>query len=250
MTVSINGTTGITTPTYGGSVSAEYIIPVTRFKNRIINGGFGVNQRAVSGSVVLSAGAFGHDRWKGGASGCSYTFATSENVTTLTISAGSLIQVVEGINLQSGTHTLSWTGTATAKIGGGSLSATGVTGTATGGTNLNIEISTGTVSLIQLEVGDTATSFDYRPYGTELALCQRYYQVGYQRTRVDPFPAGALGASSYFSVDMRAQPTMTGAAVLGVLTSSSATGVGSAFFNFTSGASGNIANTFTASAEL
>ena len=29
---------------------------------------------------------------------------------------------------------------------------------------------------VQLEKGSTATSFDYRPYGTELALCQRYYQ--------------------------------------------------------------------------
>jgi hypothetical protein len=28
---------------------------------------------------------------------------------------------------------------------------------------------------VQLEVGSTATSFDYRPYGTELALAQRYY---------------------------------------------------------------------------
>ena len=28
---------------------------------------------------------------------------------------------------------------------------------------------------VQLEKGSTATSFDYRPFGTELALCQRYY---------------------------------------------------------------------------
>ena len=28
---------------------------------------------------------------------------------------------------------------------------------------------------VQLEKGSTATSFDYRPYGTELNLCQRYY---------------------------------------------------------------------------
>jgi hypothetical protein len=28
---------------------------------------------------------------------------------------------------------------------------------------------------VQLEKGVTATSFDYRPYGTELQLCQRYY---------------------------------------------------------------------------
>jgi len=30
---------------------------------------------------------------------------------------------------------------------------------------------------VQLEKGSTATSFDYRPYGTELLLCQRYYQA-------------------------------------------------------------------------
>jgi hypothetical protein len=28
---------------------------------------------------------------------------------------------------------------------------------------------------VQLEKGSTATSFDYRPYGTEFALCQRYF---------------------------------------------------------------------------
>jgi hypothetical protein len=33
------------------------------------------------------------------------------------------------------------------------------------------------ITNIQLEKGSTATSFDYRPYGTELQLCQRYTQV-------------------------------------------------------------------------
>jgi hypothetical protein len=144
-------------------------------KNVIIDGNFNVNQRGVSGTVTLAAGAYGHDRWKGGASGCTYTFATVANVTTLTISAGSLVQVVEGLNLQSGTYTLSFSGTAQGKINGGSFSASGVTGTATGGTNMTIEFNTGTLSLVQLEKGSTATAFDYRPYGTELALCQRYY---------------------------------------------------------------------------
>jgi hypothetical protein len=32
---------------------------------------------------------------------------------------------------------------------------------------------------VQLEKGSTATSFDYRPYGTELALCQRYYEKSF-----------------------------------------------------------------------
>jgi hypothetical protein len=42
---------------------------------------------------------------------------------------------------------------------------------------------------VQLEKGSTATSFDYRPYGTELALCQRYYQKNYNQ-------ANAVGSSS------------------------------------------------------
>ena len=47
---------------------------------------------------------------------------------------------------------------------------------------------------VQLEVGTNATSFDYRPYGTELALCQRYYEVnsglvqyGYQSNASSPY---------------------------------------------------------------
>jgi hypothetical protein len=32
---------------------------------------------------------------------------------------------------------------------------------------------------VQLEKGSTATSFDYRPYGTELQLCQRYFETSY-----------------------------------------------------------------------
>ena len=36
--------------------------------------------------------------------------------------------------------------------------------------------ATWSVTGVQLEKGSTATSFDYRPYGTELNLAQRYYQ--------------------------------------------------------------------------
>jgi len=218
-------------------------------KNAIINGNFGINQRGVSGTVTLAAGVYGHDLWKAGASGCTYTFATVDNVTTLTISAGSLIQVIEGLNLQSGTYVLSWTGTAQGKIGAGSYAASGVTGTAVGGTNLNIEYGTGTVSLVQLEKGSVATPFEFRSIGQELALCQRYYQKGSQRHRVDPFPAGAFGATVYFPVTMRAAPTIVATAGLGTLTSTSANAEGS-YFEFSSGVSGNVTNTFTASAEL
>jgi hypothetical protein len=46
----------------------------------------------------------------------------------------------------------------------------------TGGTNvIATNNATFYITGVQLEKGSTATSFDYRPYGTELALCQRYY---------------------------------------------------------------------------
>ena len=44
---------------------------------------------------------------------------------------------------------------------------------------------------VQLEKGSTATSFDYRPYGTELQLCQRYFEMSFQQGT-----APANGASS------------------------------------------------------
>lgn len=148
-------------------------------RNKIINGNFGINQRVVSGTVIKTVGLYGHDRWKAGAAGCTYTFSTTANVTTITISAGSLIQVIEGLNLQSGTHTLSWTGTAQGKIGAGSFSATGVTGSATGGTNLSIEFGTGTLSKVQFEKGSIATTFEDRLFNLELSLCQMYYEKSY-----------------------------------------------------------------------
>ena len=37
---------------------------------------------------------------------------------------------------------------------------------------------------VQLEVGSQATSFDFRPYGTELALCQRYFEKSYNQSDV------------------------------------------------------------------
>jgi hypothetical protein len=40
------------------------------------------------------------------------------------------------------------------------------------------------VTGVQLEKGSTATSFDYRPYGTELALCQRYYEKSYNMASI------------------------------------------------------------------
>ena len=65
---------------------------------------------------------------------------------------------------------------------------------------------------VQLEVGETATPFEHRSYGEELALCQRYYQIdgsriissgGYIQTSGNQF------VIVDFITTMRANPTLT-----------------------------------------
>lgn len=76
------------------------------------------------------------------------------------------------LHFSLGTGT-TYSGTAGSWAAANYVSATGATSVV--GTNGATFYITG----VQLEKGSTATSFDYRPYGAELALCQRYYwQVG------------------------------------------------------------------------
>lgn len=182
---------------------------VAKGANKIINGNFSVNQRFVVGPVYLAAGQYGHDRWKAGAAGCTYTFSTTGGVTTLTISAGSLQQVIAGGNLQSGTHTLSWAGTAQGKIGGGSYSTSGVTGSVTGGSNLTVEFNVGSLSLVRFEQGSVATQFEHRLYEDELTLCQTYYELcGFEFVGYAGYVHN-VGSRAKFSVRKRVTPTIT-----------------------------------------
>ena len=100
-----------------------------------------------------------------------------------------------------------YSGTAGSWAGAFYISATGATSVV--GTNGATFYITG----VQLEKGSTATSFDYRPYGTELRLCQRYYY------RFFPASANGMFGSGYtydtataifyqkFPVNMRAAPS-------------------------------------------
>jgi len=102
-----------------------------------------------------------------------------------------------------------YSATANAWGSGNIIGATGATSVV--GTNGATFYITG----VQLEKGSTATSFDYRPYGTELALCQRYCPVfianpsgGYQ-----PFGVGQCASTTaalitlVFPVSVRTPPT-------------------------------------------
>ena len=81
----------------------------------------------------------------------------------------------------------------------------------TGSVNLGTtNNSTFQITGVQLEKGSTATSFDYRPYGTELQLCQRYaYQYVSPAAKGVGDGTNMTRAGFNHPVQMRAAPTAT-----------------------------------------
>jgi hypothetical protein len=100
------------------------------------------------------------------------------------------------------------TGTANAWVGAGNV-----------GTDSTVQLvntlnATWQVTGVQLEKGSTATAFDYRPYGTELSLCQRYFLMLGGNSSNDSVAQGqsytstACGFPVRFPVTMRTTPTL------------------------------------------
>ena len=118
--------------------------------------------------------------------------------------------------------------------------------------------ATWAVTGVQLERGSTATPFEFRSYGQELALCQRYYQTGLCAYSGYQTAGSSYGGFTPFATTMRAAPTMvftdtlntntnvgTSTANIGVLvagTGAETTIVSTGGFRF--------ARSFTASIEL
>ena len=317
MPITLNGDTGIVTPMYNGSITANAVTPSVNMKNRIINGAMVIDQRNAGASVTPVDGDLTLDRWKAYQS-VSSKYSVQQDAGAVTPPVGfndylgvtslsaysvvsnnyfGIVQRIEGFN----TADLGW-GTANAKTVtlsfwvrssltgtfGGSFTnanfsrsypftytisaantweqktvtvAGDTTGTwlTTNGTGIEVGFglgvgstysgtagawasgwflsATGATSVVgtngatfyitgvQLEVGSTATSFDYRPYGTELNLCQRYFQiVGGSNT--EHFANGIMATTRINIVyglkqTMRASPSWT------------ATSFGSAYSNLT-----------------
>jgi hypothetical protein len=139
----------------------------------------------------------------------SYTISSAntweyKTVTVAGDTSGTWVGATNGIglrvyfNLGAGS---TYVGTANTWNAGGYVSPSGATSVV--GTSGATFYITG----VQLEKGSTATSFDYRPYGTELALCQRYYQIimsafAYSNSTT------SVQCSPCFLETMRSTPTM------------------------------------------
>jgi hypothetical protein len=156
------------------------------FRNEIINGNFQINQRGYTSGSNLASGSYGFDRWKSTFTNTTLTFTSAPQGQMVTInSGGSIEQVIERENIVAGTHILSWTGTATARIYNTgatppSYAVSPITVTLDGTANVEVEFiasgGTRTLQNVQLEQGTVASAFEQRPIGTELVLCQRYYE--------------------------------------------------------------------------
>jgi hypothetical protein len=102
-------------------------------------------------------------------------------------------------------------GTAGAWVGSNKFGVTGQVNVV--GTNGATFYITG----VQLEKGSTATSFDYRPYGTEFDLCRRYFEKFNYSTTANQYITSGVGMAwsttdvrvtfSYYT--KRANPTCT-----------------------------------------
>jgi hypothetical protein len=93
---------------------------------------------------------------------------------------------------------------------------------------------------VQLEVGSSATGFEYRMYSTELALCQRYYQqFGNQTSGAGIFGSGYVDGSTQgrvynaLKVTMRSAPTVSVSAASNfTIQNNTSTAVGTSFSTY------------------
>jgi len=119
---------------------------------------------------------------------------------------------------------------------------------ATGATNLiATNGATFYITGVQLEKGSTATSFDFRPYGTELALCQRYFIKWTGNSSATEFPMIGTGLVANSTqgyvfiptpVTLRAAPTLSYSGQINLLDATGIPPLTSITTTYVSGANG------------
>lgn len=153
---------------------ARAALGATGPKNLLLNPRFRVNQRGYVSGAAATAGQYTLDRWKVPVAGQSLTFAASGAGMRATFPAGGCDQVILGENVRGGIYTLSWVGTAVAKVNGVTIANGGQTATLPAGSNITINLSGGWAEDVMFQLGSVATSPDDQGYAAELFDCMYY----------------------------------------------------------------------------
>jgi hypothetical protein len=175
-----NTTKAATTAFVQGAIGA------ISYRNKILNGAFRTNRRGYVSGTALAAGVpatgvgYGHDGWRAGAGGGTYTFAQLKSATQITITAGTMITAMEDADIDQTSMILSWTGTATARIGvngaapSGGYVASPILIACTAGQQVSAEFGVGTLGTVQAENGAVRTPMEWVSQQQQDTRCQRY----------------------------------------------------------------------------
>ena len=162
----------------------------------------------------------------GGSLGCgqstytypfTYTISSANTWTYITITIAGPTAGTWTANNSGGVYIQFGLGVGSTYSGAAGSWSSGNYNSATGGTSVvGTASATWYITGVQLEVGTQATSFDYRPYGTELAFCQRYYctfggSTVYEHigTWGSAYATTAATTTVVFPVSMRTIPSLT-----------------------------------------
>lgn len=147
----------------------------------------------------------------------SYSIPTANTWTTITVTIAGDTTGTWVTDNGIGLRVLFALGAGSSRVGTAGVWSSNIYLSATGATNLvSTNGATFYITGVQLEKGSTATSFDYRPYGTELQLCQRYYEKANYDVRVYSAAIGGSFVAPFTVVEKRTlsyTPAFTGSAV-------------------------------------
>jgi hypothetical protein len=88
MAITLNGDTGIQTPMYNGTITANAVTPSVNMKNRIINGAMTIDQRNAGASLTnIASSQISVDRWRQNSSQAS-KFTVQQNAGSVTPPTG------------------------------------------------------------------------------------------------------------------------------------------------------------------
>jgi len=195
-------------------------------RNLIINGDFRINQREYVSGASTTSNQYTLDRWYTRIETGTFAFTAAPQGQPVAIGVPGFeryfAQVIERENFQTGTHVVSWEGTAKGAIfdkGGSAVSYNSspftFTSSGTADTVLEFAGEADTVWNVKVERGSVPTPFATSPIGQELALCQRYYwrmkqDGGYATVGTGAFwQQGDMRVALPSPVSMRASPTFT-----------------------------------------